>query len=289
MSSSGRQQGPQLDAAVQAALDAWATHVEPQVRKVSKAVREPGKVAEQARAVGRQTVSRARRSWRSAADAARDVASSATLGEAFLKLRRIQRENADAAGACWVPAVSRALVCAFFLNQVQESLDLHRYYAAQAAIAPPRHKPHVPPYPWLQVLVVAPVTLSCALGYHVILTSLLLTMDMLREEGRVLSSAILGWLVVGARPNELQMKKASVLGCIALVLTSALRDQRRGGGKHHADWVGLLDDSHAVRPVCCAALHAWLLNPNLTLHPSNRSWPGGGRPWPCSLAACFSR
>ena len=255
MSNSRQQRGPQLDAAVQAALDAWAAHVEPQVRKVSQAVREPGKVAEQAKAVGRQTVSQARRSWRSAADAARDVASSATLGEAAHKLRRIQKEQSDVARA-WVPAVCRCLVCAFFLNQVQESLDLHRYYAAQAVNAPPRHKPHVPPYPYLQVLVVAPVALSCACGYHVVLTSLLLTIDMLREEGRVLSSAILGWLIVGARPNELHMKKASVLGCIALVLTSALRDHRRGGGKHHADWVGLLDDSQAVR--CCvpAPAHA---------------------------------
>lgn len=149
--------------------------------------------------------------------------------------------------AC-VPPVSRVLVCLFFVNQAQEAVDLHRYYSYAARTAPPRHKPRVPPYPYLQVLVVVPTAVLCALGYRVAFTAAVLTVDMLREEGRVVSSALAGWFIAGTRPNELQVKTAAVLGCIVLVLTSALRDDsRRQTGHRTRDWVGLLDDGHAVR------------------------------------------
>lgn len=257
---------PKLDAAVQAALEAWAENVQPTIRTVSRSLSEPGKLAEQTRVAAHAQAALARRRWRGAKDAAADIASSKSLLEAWHKLRRLLGELASG----YVTTLGRVLVCVFFLNQAQEALDLHRYYAYAARTAPPRHKPQVPPYPYLQVLVVVPTALSCAFGYRVVFTALLLTIDMLREEGRVVSGALAGWFIAGSRPNELQVKKAAILGCIVMVLTIALRDSRgaAAGRGRTRDWVGLLEDSHAVRysliDVCLCSTSSLSSTPSLT-------------------------
>ena len=86
---------PKLDAAVQAALEAWAENVQPTIKTVSRSLSEPGKLAEQTRAAAHAQAALARRRWRGAKDAVADIASSKSLLEAWHKLRRLLGELAS--------------------------------------------------------------------------------------------------------------------------------------------------------------------------------------------------
>ncbi len=117
---------------------------------------------------------------------------------------------------------SLALLSLAIVLQTWENIGLYHYYKQQFDSQPRGGgAPFAPQYPWLNTLLVAPCAVACALGIRTRLTAAVLTLDMLKEDADMIYHGISGLIRAGTRPNELLVKKVSVLGCIVLVLAGA--------------------------------------------------------------------
>ncbi|GLC37247.1 Alanyl-tRNA editing protein Aarsd1 [Pleodorina starrii] len=143
---------------------------------------------------------------------------------------------------------ARAMVCAFYVNQVAEAMELwvHLRNAPirrRWADEPP---PRPPAFPVLMVAVLLPCALLCACGLLVPLTGGALLASTLYEDARLTWRQILSIVRYGSRPTELLAKRLAMIGAALLVVAHSARD--RAKMRSYAGMLLAADDRTARTP-----------------------------------------
>ena len=145
-------------------------------------------------------------------------------------------------------------------------MGLYRYYKSQFDAQLRNGGPSfAPKYPYLSVLLIAPAALACALGVRTRWAAGILTVDMLKEDAELIYRGVVALVTRGTRPNELMVKKTSLLGCIALVFIGAGKAaEGKAASARRNSSAGALTDERAA-PVASRRASAVLLLGRLLL------------------------
>ncbi|EFJ48807.1 hypothetical protein VOLCADRAFT_104553 [Volvox carteri f. nagariensis] len=125
--------------------------------------------------------------------------------------------------------VARALVCAFYVNQVAEAVEMWVHlknapHRRRWADEPP---PRPPAFPVFMVAVLLPCALLCAGGLLVPLTGGALLATTLYEDARLSWRQIVSIVRYGSRPTELLAKRLAMIGVALLVVAHSARDRAK--------------------------------------------------------------
>ncbi|CAK0770665.1 hypothetical protein CVIRNUC_003790 [Coccomyxa viridis] len=174
--------------------------------------------------------------------AAHDVASSKNAHEAGSKVWTLWR-HAERGSS--VTALARMLVCLYFVNLVLEDYENYNFWHTPDMVERRNMYPHrFPPirYPYLGIYIFVPCAVLAALGIWVPATASVMTLDMLWNSSELIWSQMLLLVRHGQRPNELVVKKLSMLGCVALVLAHSVKDMQDKLRGYHAGLLYVGDD-----------------------------------------------
>lgn len=192
----------------------------------------PPGVAERVKQWAEKKRRAAAHAYEQARDGARDVWASKDAAEAALKARLLLR-RVDWNAVC--AHVGRVFVALYFVNMCVENTEAYGAHRERYAVwdkAHPGHAPvparHLPHYPWLSTLVLAPAAGLVLAEMHVLAASIVLLVDTAKDSMFMVLNQTVALVLFGMRPNELMVKKLSMMGCTALLAASVAKSERSG-------------------------------------------------------------
>ncbi|GAB4821229.1 hypothetical protein N2152v2_008275 [Parachlorella kessleri] len=158
--------------------------------------------------------------------AAADIASSRSATEAGGKAWRIVHHVTNSP---FMKAVSRVLVCLYFVNLVYDAYNQWSFMQKpDLRLRAQRWPQHYIParFPWFGVSVLLPCALLTAAGCGVLWGGSLLVLYEAYDSGHLIWSQLMMLVLYGYKPNELVVKRLAVMGCTALVLANSIKESK---------------------------------------------------------------